>query len=431
MISPFSIPKLKTSKTSQGFTLLELLIVIGIVAILSVALVFILNPGETLKKARDSQRISDLTTLKKAIEIYKTNVRSPILAGTSNNDGCKGTSLSPSWDTATDHIYYSYPSDIGGVDQSKISATALDGQTFSAGVAVQTTKANLGKTDGTGWLPINFASLPGGSPISALPVDPVNTIADITKPLNTDLVYRYVCSQKDLAFELGTTLESIDYTSTDNKMSKDGGNNDSYYEVGTSLALMSTESVLDPCQGVAVGDSCTNGVLYGGTGFAGLGSYKYMTTPGHCTSFVNNYTAFTPTCNGATDALYMPWANNSGTTAYGIITSATSTTAGATNTTTLATNYTDTDAARYCENMTYPAGGYTDWYLPAKDELNLVLYAMLSAGKGNFKTAFYLSSTEYGDGNNAWGQAFWGSGTQGNTGSKTIFIYLRCIRRYL
>ena len=48
-----------TRLESSGFTLLELLIVISVLAILSVALIVVLNPAETLKKGRDSQRISD------------------------------------------------------------------------------------------------------------------------------------------------------------------------------------------------------------------------------------------------------------------------------------------------------------------------------------------------------------------------------------
>lgn len=184
----------------------------------------------------------------------------------------------------------------------------------------------------------------------------------------------------------------------------------------------------DPCEGVAVGDACPNGVLYAGTGFAGLGTYKYMITPGHCSDYTNNYTAFTPTCTGATDNLMHKWANNSGTTAYGVDTTATSTTDGAGNTTKLATNYTDTDAARYCENMTYPAtNGYTDWYLPSVDELNLVLYAMKVAGKGNFIASNYWSSTES-SATDAWLQYFT-NGWQVNDG-KTNSGYVRCVRRY-
>jgi hypothetical protein len=183
----------------------------------------------------------------------------------------------------------------------------------------------------------------------------------------------------------------------------------------------------DPCEGVSVGDPCTNGVLYAGSGFAGLGSYKYMTTPGNCSNFANNYTEFTPTCNGATDSLMQRWANNSGTTAHNVNTGATSMTDGANNTAILATNYTDTDAARYCANMVYPAGGYTDWHLPSRNELNLVLYAMNVAGKGNFSANWYRSSTEdtiiY-----TWIETF--SNGAASTDIKTDYDYVRCVRRY-
>ncbi len=53
-----------------GFTLLELLIVIAILAILSVALVIVLNPAETLKKARDAQRRADVNTILNAVYQY-------------------------------------------------------------------------------------------------------------------------------------------------------------------------------------------------------------------------------------------------------------------------------------------------------------------------------------------------------------------------
>jgi len=222
--------------TKSGFTLLELLIVVGIIATLSVALVVVINPAEALKKTRDTQRISDLTTLKKAIAIYSTSVPYPKLAGI-NNTGCKGTAFGSNWQLDTDHIYYSLPTESG-----TITGKSLDGVTFTTGGASQVSKANLGKIDGTGWLPINFTTMSGGSPISALPVDPVNTIADLANPKSTDLVYRYICSEQNLTYKLATTLESEAYTVTDNKMSKDGGSNNSYYEAGTGMALMSEES---------------------------------------------------------------------------------------------------------------------------------------------------------------------------------------------
>jgi hypothetical protein len=97
--------------------------------------------------------------------------------------------------------------------------------------------ANLALTNGTGWLPVNLTTLPGGSPISNLPIDPVNTmtVAGVT---STDLVYRYACMESTKKYEIAARLESTAYTSDDNKMTKDGGNNANYYEVGTDLTIL-------------------------------------------------------------------------------------------------------------------------------------------------------------------------------------------------
>jgi prepilin-type N-terminal cleavage/methylation domain-containing protein len=269
-------------KGHHGFTLLELLIVVGIIAILAIVIVIVINPAELLKKSRDAQRISDLTTLKKAIGIYLTSTANPKLAG-ANNTGCKGTTGSSSWQVASDHIYYSYPSDV-----APITATALDGVVFTGGGgAAQVTKANVGKTDGTGWLPINFNTMPEGSPISNLPTDPVNTIVNPANPASTDLVYRYICSEQNLTYEIDATLESGAYSVTDPKMAKDAGNNDSYYEVGTNLTLFSVESSslgsygftddgtasTSPFSGIAAGGGFTNGTNTGTTvSGAGVGA---------------------------------------------------------------------------------------------------------------------------------------------------------------
>jgi prepilin-type N-terminal cleavage/methylation domain-containing protein len=225
----------KNSKKNQGFTLLELLIVIAIIAILSVILVLVLDPSETLKKSRDSQRMSDLSTIKTALGLYSTSVSAPFMAGAASNAGCKGSTSSDSAYAASDKIYYSYPSD--GV---AITDATLDAGTGSVPGAGQVTNANLALTDGTGWLPVNLSGLPSGSPISNLPIDPINTVTAPAAVANTDLVYRYVCSEKTLKYEIDAKLESTAYTVDDNKMAKDGGNNANYFEVGTDLKLLGT-----------------------------------------------------------------------------------------------------------------------------------------------------------------------------------------------
>lgn len=215
----------------KGFTLLELLIVVGIIAILSVALILVLNPAETLKKSRDAQRISDLSTMKTALGLYVTSTTTPYIGGLTSNSACKLVPSTARGAAGTYKIWYSLAS------ASAITDVTLDGSTVTT-PAVQAATPAL--TDGTGWVPVNFDTLTGGSPISNLPVDPINTVSDIANVASTDLVYRYSCSQTPLAFIIAAQLESTAYTSTDNKRANDGGSNSNYYEVGNNLKIFST-----------------------------------------------------------------------------------------------------------------------------------------------------------------------------------------------
>lgn len=219
----------------KGFTLLELLIVISIIAALSVILIVVLDPAETLKKSRDVQRISDLASLKTAIGIYTASKSSIYLSSSSGNSGCKTGSGSGTYGDSTKKVFYSYPSDSPG---ASITDSSLDGGSSSAPSPNQVSNTNLPLTDGTGWLPVDLTSLPSGSPISNLPIDPTNTISDISNINSSDLVYRYACNATSLTYEIDARLESVAYTSDDNKHAKDGGNNANLYEVGTNLQIL-------------------------------------------------------------------------------------------------------------------------------------------------------------------------------------------------
>jgi hypothetical protein len=152
---------------------------------------------------------------------------------------------------------------------------------------------------------------------------------------------------------------------------------------------------------------------------------------------------------------------------YGVTTAQTSVINGPTNSAVEAALGASYQAAVFCEGLTI--GGYTDWYLPAKNELEVLYYflkpttnanntgsgsnanavspepistnytsgspAQTSAGIG-FRTgetnalvfsADYWSSTEV-NANNAWYQNFSG-GFQGNTGFKGNSSYVRAVRR--
>ncbi|MBI5306220.1 type II secretion system protein [Candidatus Wolfebacteria bacterium] len=208
----------------KGFTLLELLIVIAILGILGTVVIFLLNPVETLKKARDSQRLSDLSTMKTALGIYMSSVASPALDNGTNTNCADSTGKK---------IWISYYS--GNVT---ITATTSAGSSFATLAATSTTASST-LVDGTGWLPVNLGSLTGGSPISTMPVDPINTVAAATAS-TTDFMYRYSCKKTPIGFEIDAQLESDYYTigSASSTRGIDGGNNANLYEVGSDLTIL-------------------------------------------------------------------------------------------------------------------------------------------------------------------------------------------------
>jgi len=81
------------------------------------------------------------------------------------------------------------------------------------------------------------------------------------------------------------------------------------------------------------------------------------------------------------------------------------------------------DAMRICSN--YRGGGYADWYLPSRDELDL-LYLQKDV-VGGFSSYGYWSSTEYSS-KHAWLQYF-DSGSQ-NYASKANAGYVRAVRAF-
>jgi len=186
------------SKDSKGFTLIELLVVIAIVAILAAVVIITLNPAELLRQARDSNRISDLSTLKTAVSLYLAD------GGTALDGGLGYTKC------------YTY-----------VAATANCGGR-NAGLTLTTTASRA--VNGTGWLPVNFAGIASGAPFGQLPTDPTN---------DTTYFYAYAATTSATGFEISADMESAKYKNGGGSdvEGTDGGSSLTIYEVGTSLSL--------------------------------------------------------------------------------------------------------------------------------------------------------------------------------------------------
>jgi len=162
---------------SKGFTLVELLIVITILAALAAAVVVVLNPAELLAQARDAQRMSDMTTMRDSINLLISQVPAislclPLAAG------CTGVCM-----------------------------VGTTGPFTPAACTTATSRA----VDGNGWVSANFTLMPGGSPIAVLPVDPVN---------NATFFYAFKADATARTFRLATRLESTRHRGA---MAFDGG----------------------------------------------------------------------------------------------------------------------------------------------------------------------------------------------------------------
>lgn len=184
-----------------GFTLLEILISLGVVAVLATTAVMVLNPAEYFRQARDTRRITDVSGLNLAIaEVAQT-----------------GVSLG-----ASTTISISVPDNASAVCASLSLPKLPTGYQYRC-----VTAANSRKTDGTGWVPVDFSDAPGGGLRDGLPMDPKN---DVT----TGEFYYFVGNgPRSYAIAAGM-MESTKYRpgGANDKVSQDGGVNMYALELG-------------------------------------------------------------------------------------------------------------------------------------------------------------------------------------------------------
>jgi prepilin-type N-terminal cleavage/methylation domain-containing protein len=178
-------------KNQKGFTLIELLVVVAIISILALIVILALNPIEMSRKSRDSRRLSDLSTLRKAIDLSLADGKS--LATTAK----AWITVNPSTSVLTFGANGSNP----GTDISKyISAVPED---------------PVHDTSGTTQAIVN------GTPCTASPaVDKSAMIYEFSSDGNT--------------YILRSRVESLDNC---NAIMNDGNSGTVYYELGTTPLL--------------------------------------------------------------------------------------------------------------------------------------------------------------------------------------------------
>ncbi len=163
-------------KKISGFTLVELLVVVAIVAVLAGVIVVAINPAALLQKNRDAMRLQDLDNVHRAMSLALADGEVTLTETGSCNSCSSGTG----------------------------------------------TRA----VDGTGW--VKF-SVPTGKTglakyLPELPLDPLNLGSNV-----------YTYAADSAAYELNAVLESADNAA---KMSTDGGNAPGIWEIGTSLTIL-------------------------------------------------------------------------------------------------------------------------------------------------------------------------------------------------
>ncbi|MEI6190906.1 MAG: prepilin-type N-terminal cleavage/methylation domain-containing protein [bacterium] len=301
---------MKTKRS--GFTLLEILLVIGIIGILAAIVIIAINPGRSLAKSRDLQRKVGITEINKGLNQYYID------------NGSYPSTITP---------------ELKNICVTGASAT-------STGIDC------VGKIDLSMLVPTYLPSIPA---------DPTGVGYKVS--INSS---RHVMLVASLT-ELGPP----------------------YIAIGT------TTYVADICDGApAVGTVCSDDTVYV--------SPTLRTTPSDAGSYI-----WGPNFNttGATDV-------SDGRNNIAILKA-------------LNPDLSSYPAAQACNNST--AYGHSDWYWPAKDELNTL--RLNKDAIGNLYGWIYWASTEISS-TNAWIQVFNGAyeGEQWSN-SKPPEYSVRCVRR--
>jgi len=179
---------------TKGFTLIELLMVITLIGIIAAGVFVAINPAQAQRKARDSKRFSDITTLQILLEQYI-------------NDG-------------------------GGV-----SGLTIENPGATSAAVSQKNKQPACPSGTATWLTIDTCKY---SPI--VPLDPMNGLtkkfildASLIPPTQTPQTAAYRARIVGANYEVNVMIESV---SNAGKIVEDGGDSNQWLEAGSDLSLL-------------------------------------------------------------------------------------------------------------------------------------------------------------------------------------------------
>jgi prepilin-type N-terminal cleavage/methylation domain-containing protein len=195
------IQKLNLRSRINAFTIIELLVVIGIIGVLAITLLALLNPAEAQRRSRDAKRLRDANTLQAIVSQYLED-------GNTFGSVCTG---SP---------------DGGVTPGTPCTSTAASGDTATCANVVGN------------WLGGVNADL--CSYAQAIPVDPVNGAATCVTAANTtaacsSVVYRVAVVGR--SYEINVRQESIN---NDTRTTGDTGNSTGWVEIYSGVNTLMT-----------------------------------------------------------------------------------------------------------------------------------------------------------------------------------------------
>ncbi len=137
-------------KKSKAFTLIEILIIIGIIAIVLIAMVVAVNPGQRLAEARDNTREIHLKSLKAAIDSYRvSNGDYPNTITTQPTEICNTNLASPDCEGLVDLSVLNFPIPVDPQGSDNANGTGYeiavqDGRVFLNALKAQTRTVAIG-----------------------------------------------------------------------------------------------------------------------------------------------------------------------------------------------------------------------------------------------------------------------------------------------